>query len=86
MKGLKEFDFVIFHTPMNEQEKGEIYLVVDELADDEDVPSIKVMEIHQTLSIPCINTFIKEDFKLLYRPTEEEVEQIKQGKKVQPQI
>ena len=29
MKGLKEFDFVVFHTPMNEQEKGEIYLVVD---------------------------------------------------------
>lgn len=85
MKGLKEFDFVVFHTPMNEQEKREIYLVVDELADDEDVPSIKVMEIHQkTNFLPCINTFRKADFKLRYRPTEEEIEQIKLGKKVEP--
>ena len=81
MKGLKEFDFIIFHAPMNEQEKGEIYLVVDELADDEDVPSIKVMEIHQTLSIPGINTFHKEDFILHYRPTEVQVEAIKKGAK-----
>lgn len=86
MNVLKQFDFVKFHTPINEKEKKEIYLVVDELADDEDVRSLLVMEIHQTLSIPAINTFRKEDFKLLYRPTEEEVEQIKQGKKVQPQI
>lgn len=86
MNGLREFDFVIFHTPMNEQEKGEVYLVVDELADDEDVRSLKVMEIHQTLTIPCVNTFNKSDFKLYYRPTESEIEQIKSGKKLEPQI
>jgi len=86
MNGLKQFDFVIFHTPLNEEEKKQVYLVVDELADDEDVPSIKVMEIHQTLPIPGVNTFHKEDFKLFYRPTDEEVEQIKSGKKIEPQI
>jgi hypothetical protein len=86
MNGLKEFDFVVFHTPMSEQEKTEIYLVVDELADDEDVRSLKVMEIHQKLTIPCVNTFHKSDFKLHYRPTESEIEQIKSGKKVTPAI
>lgn len=86
MNGLKEFDFVKFHTPLNEREEGEIYLVVDKLADDEDVPSIKVMEIHQTLSIAGINTFHKSDFVLHYRPTESEIEQIKSGKKVTPAI
>jgi hypothetical protein len=86
MNGLKQFDFVKFHTPMNEQEEKEVYLVVDELADDEDVRSLKVMEIHQTLSIPCVNTFHKKDFKLHYRPTDEEIEQIKSGKKVEPVI
>ena len=86
MDGLKEFDFVVFHTPMNEQEKTEVYLVVDELADDEEVSSLKVMEIHQKLSIPSINTFHKSDFKLHYRPTESEIEQIKSGKKLEPKI
>jgi hypothetical protein len=86
MNGLKEFDFVVFHTPMNEQEEKEIYLVVDELADDEEVSSLKVMEIHQKLTIPCVNTFHKSDFKLHYRPIESEIEQIKSGKKLEPQI
>jgi hypothetical protein len=86
MNGLKQFDFVKFHTPMSEQEKKEIYLVVDELADDEDVHSLLVMEIHQTLTIPGINTMHKSDFKLHYRPTESEIEQIKSGKKLEPQI
>ena len=81
MNGLKQFDFVKFHTPMSEKEKKEIYLVVDELADDEDVHSLLVMEIHQTLSIPGINTFHKEDFILHYRPTEVQVEAIKKGAK-----
>ena len=86
MNGLKQFDFVKFHTPLNEQEENEIYLVVDELAEDEEVASLKVMEIHQTLSIPSVNTFHKSDFKLYYRPTESEIEAIKSGKKVTPAI
>lgn len=86
MNGLKQFDFVKFHTPLNKQEENEIYLVVDELADDEDVASLKVMEIHQTLSFPCINIFHKSDFVLHYRPTESEIEAIKSGKKVESQI
>ena len=88
MSGFKKFDFIVFHTPMNEQESKEVYLVVDdeECLNDESTTSILVMEIHQTISIPCVNTFRKRDFKLFYRPTDEEVEQIKQGKKVEPQI
>jgi hypothetical protein len=81
MNGLKQFDFVKFHTPINEDEEKQIYLVVDELADDEDVKSILVMEIHQTLTIPGINTMHKSDFKLHYRPTEVQVEAIKKGAK-----
>jgi polysaccharide deacetylase 2 family uncharacterized protein YibQ len=86
MSKFKKFDFVTFHTPMNEQEEKEIYLVVDDLADNESVRSILVMEIHQTLSIPSINTFHKADFKLHYRPNESELEAIKSGKKVIPTI
>jgi hypothetical protein len=72
---------VKFHTPINEDEEKQIYLVVDELADDEDVKSILVMEIHQKLTIPGINTMHKSDFKLHYRPTEVQVEAIKKGAK-----
>ncbi len=74
------FDFVIFHTPENPEEAKEVYLVVDELAGDEDVTSMLVMEIHQTIPIPCVNTFRKRDFKLFYRPSEDEVDRIKSGK------
>ena len=83
MKGLRKFDFVKFHTPTSEQEANEVYIVVDELADDEDVKSILVMEIHQTLTIPGINTFQKADFVLDYRPTEAQVEAIMSGKKLE---
>ena len=82
MEQFKKFDFVIFHTPMDENEKKEVYLVLeeDEEAMDVEFDRMKVMEIHQTLSIPAVNTFRKEDFKLFYRPTEEEKQQITQGK------
>jgi hypothetical protein len=83
MNGLRQFDFVKFHTPMSEQEEKEIYLVVDELAHDESVTSMKVMEIHQSLSLSGVNTFSKADFTLHYRPTESEVEAIKSGKKLE---
>lgn len=75
----KEFDFVKFHTPMNAEEQSEIYLVVDELADNNEVPYMKVMEIHQKLSIPVINTFRKSDFSLHHRPSKEEIKTIKKG-------
>lgn len=86
MEQFKKFDFVIFHTPMDENEKKEVYLVLeeDEEAMDVEFDRMKVMEIHQTLSIPAINTFSKEGFKLFYRPTEEEKEQIKKGKSAFP--
>lgn len=86
METFKEFDFVKFHTPMNESEEKEIYLVVDELADDEEIFSMEVMEIHQTLPIPCVNTFSKSDFKLHYRPNAEEIETIKSGKRIEIKI
>jgi hypothetical protein len=81
MEQFKKFDFVIFHTPMDENEKKEVYLVLeeDEEAMDVEFDRMKVMEIHQTLSIPAVNTFSKEDFKLFYRPTEEEKQQIIKG-------
>lgn len=83
MSAIKKFDFVKFHTPTNEQEAKEVYLVVDDLAGDEDVKSLQVMEIHQKLSIPCINTFRKEDFMLDYRPTEAQLIAIMSGKKIE---
>lgn len=75
----KHLDFVKFHTPVDDNESKEIYLVVDdeECAGSDEVKSLKVMEIHQTLPLPCVNTFVKADFELFYRPTEEEKLQIK---------
>ena len=80
MNKFKHLDFVQFHTPIDDKEKKQIFLVVDEGAHLDEVKSLKVMEIHQTLSIPCVNTFTKKDFKLFYRPTEEEIAEIKSGK------
>lgn len=81
MNNFEKFDFVVFHTPMNDQEESEMYLVVDDLASDEDKTSLEVMEMHQKLPIPCINTFRKSDFKLFYRPLKEEIELIQENKK-----
>lgn len=79
MNKLQYLDFVKFHTPIDEKEQKQIFLVVDESADDEEHKSLKVMLLGQTLAIKCINTFIKADFELYYRPTEEEKKQITNG-------
>jgi len=83
MSSFKKFDFVKFHTPIGEQEAKEVYLIVDDLAEDEDVKSLQVMEIHQTLSIPSVNTFCKSDFKLDMRPSESQIKEIISGKNLQ---
>lgn len=86
MEQFRKFDFVVFHTPQNEAEKKEVYLVLeeDEEAMDVEFDRMKVMEIHQELLFPAVNVFHKSDFKLFYRPTEEEKEQIKKGKSAFP--
>ncbi len=60
---------------MADYEKDQIFLVVDKTPDDNH-NRMDVMEIHQKLSIPCVNTFLKDDFEVYYRPTKEEKLQI----------
>lgn len=69
-------DFVVFHTPLDDFERLAIYLVVDKFTD---FDRIDVMEIHQKLTFPGINRLPKADFKLYYRPTEEEKARILSG-------
>ena len=65
MNVLKQFDFVKFHTPINEKEKKEIYLVVDELADDEDVRSLLVMENSPNAFYSCYKHFSQGRFQVI---------------------
>lgn len=82
MKKFQHLDFVKFHTPVDEKEAAQIFLVVDEdTGEDEERKALCVKEIHQTLPFPCVNTFIKADFVLHHRPTEEEKAEIKKGRK-----
>ncbi len=82
MSKFQYLDFVKFHTPIDEKEKAQIFIVVDKAADDDEHKSLQVMDVNQNLSIPCINTFVKADFELHHRPTEEEKLTITGGNKV----